>query len=358
MKRPSRRQVLQATGTLGAVSLAGCGGNQTTTTTGGGAESIRAAWVTDTPVGDLGWSWAHDQGRQAVEAELENVETTIQEEVPPADAKQVMENLVDQGWDIIFGNAFGYMDAMKTLSQQHDDVAFEHTTGTTYNDNMGLYFGRQYQSRYLLGKAAGLLDDVDTVGYVGAFPLPEVVRGINAFTLGARSVDEDLTTKVRWVNSWFDPPKETEAAKSLIDAGADLMAQHQDSPSALKAAANADIWASGYQAPMENFAGDNYLSSAIWDWGEFYVPTVQELRNGEWSGDFEWLGLNSGLVAVDEFGPEVPTEVVDEVESTQASIEAGDLAVWEGTKFEEETDWWKYAKMQEFVEGVDGTIPS
>lgn len=379
----SRRHALKTVGVLGAVGLAGCtgdggdggdgsdgdsdGGDESdgdsngsdggSTDGGDGDDTFRAAWVTDTPVGDLGWSWSHDQGRQAVEEELDGVETTIQEEVAPEDAGRVMDELSTDGYDVIFGCAFGYMDAMMSLAEEYPDIAYEHCTGVNREGDMGIYFGRQYQTRYLVGQTAGLIDDIDTIGYVAAFPIPEVIRGINAMTLGARSVDEDVTTKVRWTNTWFDPPTETDAANSLIEEDVDMLAQHQDSPAALNAATDSDIWASGYQAPMKQFAEGNYLTSPIWDWANFYVPTIQEIREGAWEADFDWDGLNEGVVAMDEFGDEVPDSAIQEVESTRESIESGDFDIWADTQFADREDWWLYSSMETFVPGVDGTIP-
>lgn len=377
----TRRQALRTAGAIGAVGLAGCGGDggdgsddssgdggnggdgdgDGGATDGdggdGGDGTVRAAWVTDTPVGDLGWSWAHDQGRQAVQAEYDWVETSIQEEVAPEDAGRVMEELSQGGADVIFGCAFGYMDAMISLSEEYPDVVYEHATGVNLEGNISIYFGRQYQTRYLVGQAAGLMDDIDTIGYVAAFPIPEVIRGINAMTLGARSVDEDMTVTVRWTNTWFDPPKETDAAKSLIDEGVDMLAQHQDSPAALNEAADNDIWASGYQAPMKQFAEENYLTSPIWNWENYYVPTVQEVRDGTWESEFDWPGLSEGVVAIDEFGDEIPESVVEDVEATRETIQSGDLNIWSDTTFAGEDDWWLYTSMEEFVPGVDGTIP-
>jgi basic membrane protein A len=234
-----------------------------------------------------------------VDDEFDWVETTIQESVAPADAYQIMSGLADEEYDVIFGCAFGYMDTMKELSKEYSDIAWEHTSGFEYGDNLGLYFGRQYQTRYLVGIAAGMLDDVEQIGYVGAHPIPEVIRGINAMALGARSVDENVTIKTRFTNTWYDPPLESDAAQSLIDEGADLMAQHQDSPSALRTAADNDIWATGYQAPMGQHAGENYLTSSIWNWKDFYIPTVEQVHNDEWEVDFQWLGLDSGVVSYD-----------------------------------------------------------
>jgi basic membrane protein A len=247
--------------------------------------------------------------------------------------------------------------ACSSLAEEYPDVAYEHATGVNREGGMGIYFGRQYQNRYLLGQAAGLMDGIETIGYVAAFPLPEVIRGINALALGARSVGADPTITVRWTNTWFDPPTETDAAQSLIDEGADMMAQHQDSPAALNAAADAGIWASGYQAPMKDLAGENYLTSPIWNWSAFYVPAIRSVREGTWQPDFYWGGLNEGVVALDEFGSEVPESVVEEVQATKETIQNGDLDIWAETAFADREDWWLYSSMEAFVPRIDGEIP-
>jgi basic membrane protein A len=203
-----------------------------------------------------------------------------------------------------------------------------------------------------------MLTEADSLGYVAAFPIAEVVRGINAFTLGAASVNENVSTKVRWTNTWFDPPTEQEAANSLIDEGVDVMAQHQDSPAAVQAAAEADIWATGYDAPMNEQGGDNYVTSPIWHWGEFYAPTVKSVREGTWEADAYWEGLNAGIVDISEWGPQVPDTVTSDVSDVRSGIESGDVDVWAGSKFEGESDEFLFQEMSSYVEQVEGEVPS
>jgi len=223
---------------------------------------------------------------------------------------------------------------------------------------MGRYMGRIYQPRYLAGQATGMVTENNNIGYVAAFPIPEVVRSINSMALGARSVNPDATFKVRWTNAWFDPPTSQEAANSLIDENCDVIAQEQDSPAAVKAAAEADVWASGYNAPMGEFGGENYLISPIWDWSQFYVPAVEDVHEGEWESDFFWGGMETGLPKLDEWGPNVPQGVKDTVASSKEDILNGDLNVWEGSKFEGEDDTFLFQEMQSYVEGVEGEVPS
>jgi len=246
---------------------------------------------------------------------------------------------------------------MYSVAENNPEVVYEHCSGYRTRENMGRYFGRIDQARYLAGVAAGLVTEANTLGYVAAFPISEVIRGINAFTLGAASVNANVSTKVRWTNSWFDPQTEREAANNLIDEGVDVMAQHQDSTAAVQAAAEADIWATGYNAPMQEFAEDNYLTSPIWHWEVFYEPTLEAVRNGNWEPDFSYQGLESGLVDIDDWGPEVPDDVKSEVESLRGDIESGDLDIWAESKFADADVSTRFQDMGSFVEQVEGSVP-
>jgi basic membrane protein A len=259
--------------------------------------------------------------------------------------------------DIIFGTTFGYMDPMFSVAEDHPDVMFEHATGYRTRENMGRYMGRIYQPRYLAGQAAGMVTENNNIGYVAAFPIPEVVRSINSMALGARSVNPDATFKVRWTNAWFDPPTSQEAAQSLIDEDCDVIAQEQDSPAAVKAANEAGVWASGYNAPMGEFGGENYLISPVWNWEEFYIPTVESVHDGTWESGFFWGGMETDLPALDDWGSSVPLEVKDTVASTEEDILNGDLEVWADSKFEGESDEFLFQEMQSYVEGVEGEVP-
>ncbi|MFB6087318.1 MAG: BMP family ABC transporter substrate-binding protein [Haloarculaceae archaeon] len=360
----SRRTTLKTVGGLGAAGLtglAGCTSSSESTTTGsgsGGTDSVKAAWLYISVPGDKGWSWAHDQGRKAVDEKFDWLTTATSAEVAPANAKKVIREYTNNDYDIIFGTTFEYMDPMHAVAKNNPDTLYEHCSGYKTRENMGRYFGRMYQARYLAGVAAGMVTEANKLGYVAAFPIPEVVRGINAFTLGAASVNPEVTTKVRWTNTWFDPAKEREAAKSLIDAGVDVMAQHQDSAAAVKAAANADIWATGYDAPMGKFAGDNYLTSPIWHWDVFYEPTVRAVKNGSWTSDFYYKGLNAGIVDIDEWGPAVPQNVKSTVGDKRTKLENGNLDVWAGSKFADKSQKFRFQKMGSFVKHVEGTVPS
>ncbi len=373
-----RRNVLRTLGAAGVLGLAGCGGDGgddggsdggdgsdggssdggSSDGGDGGSETVRAAWLYISEIGDLGWSWAHNEGRKAVEEEFDNVETDYTESVPPDEGERVMSQYAQDDFDIVFGTTFGYMDPMFTVAENNPDTYFEHATGFRTRENMGRYMGRIYQPRYLAGQACGMVTENNNIGYVAAFPIPEVVRSINSMALGARSVNPDATFKVRWTNAWFDPPTSQEAANSLIDEDCDVIAQEQDSPAAVRAANEADVWASGYNAPMGEFGGENYLISPVWDWSQFYVPAVRDVIEGNWESDFFWGGMETGLPKLDEWGPNVPQEVKDTVASSKEDILNGDLDVWEGSKFEGESDQFLFQEMQSYVEGVEGEVPS
>jgi len=381
MKRNlSRRDALRALGVAGMIGIAGCGGDGGGGSDGGdgsdgsdgdstdgddgsdmensGMDTVRAAWVYNSEVGDLGWSWAHNEGRKATAEEFDWLETDFTEAVAPENSERIFRQYANDGFDVVFGCTFGYQDPMASVAEDFPDIRFEHNTGYLTRENMGRYMGRIYQARYMAGVAAGMVTETNTLGYVAAFPIAEVVRGINAFTLGAASVNDEISTKVRWTNTWFDPPTEQEAANSLIDEGVDVMAQHQDSPAAVRAANEADIWATGYDAPMGEFGGDNYLTSPIWHWEEFYRPTVESVREGTWEADAYWEGLNAGIVDLSEWGSNVPEEVKTDVAEVRSQIEGGDLDVWAGSQFEGESDEFLFQEMGSYVEEVDGEVPS
>jgi basic membrane protein A len=367
--------MVKTLGVAGLAGLAGCtgdgggdatdtegengngNGGMTGTPTGTEDDTVRAAWLYISEVGDLGWSWAHDQGRQTVDAEFDWLETEFSEAIAPPDGKDEMERYTNEGYDIVFGTTFEYMSDMVDLSNDNPDTLYEHCSGFQTTDNLGRYFGRMDQARYLAGVASGMMTEANTLGYVAAFPISEVVRGINAFTLGARSVNAEVTTKVRWTNSWYDPPGESEAAEALIDEGVDVMAQHQDSPSALEAAAEAGIWATGYDAPMGDFAGENYITSPIWHWEEFYRPTLESVRDGTWESDFYYGDISEGIVDIDDWGSEVPASVDEEVSSIRTDIENGDLDIWADSSFSDWNTSERFQNMGSYVEGVEGSVP-
>jgi basic membrane protein A len=285
-------------------------------------EELKAAFIYVGPVGDLGWSWEHDRGRKMLESEFGGkVKTAYIESVPEGpDAARVIRQYAQQGFKVIFATSFGYMDPMLEVSRDFPDVYFEHCSGFKTAPNMSTYFGRMYQPRYLSGIVAGKMTRSNIIGYAAAFPIPEVIRGINAFTLGARSVNPKVQVRVVWTRTWFDPVKEREAAVALLDAGADIIAQHQDTTEPQKAAKERDLLSIGYDSDMRGFVGDSVLTSPIWNWGSYYVNTVEAILNGTWKTHQYWGGLKEGIVKLSDFSPKVPQTVRDLVAEKQQVI--------------------------------------
>jgi basic membrane protein A len=329
------------------------------------AKEMKVGFVYVSPIGDAGWSYAHDVGRQAVE-ELDGVSTSYVEAVPEGpDSERVMQNMARKNFDIVFATSFGYMDPMLKVAKQFPDTVFMHCSGFKTAENMGNYFGRMYQARYLSGMVAGAMSKSNILGYVAAFPIPEVIRGINAFTLGAQAMNAEAKVRVVWTKTWYDPATEKEAAKSLLDVGADVIAQHQDSPGPQEAAQEKGVYSIGYNSDMSIFAPKAHLTAPIWNWAPYYTSVVESVRNGTWKSQSVWPGMETGIVDLAPFGPMVPKEVQDMVNAKKAEIVKGDAAVFagpvkdqdgnvkviEGTTADDNTllgmDW--------FVEGVIGT---
>ena len=291
---------------------------------------VKAAFVYVSPVGDAGWTLAHDKGRQAIDA-LDYVETAYTEAVPEgADAERTISQYVRQGYNLIFTTSFGYMDPTITVAKGAPDVTFMHCSGFKTADNVGTYFGRMYQPRYLTGMIAGKMTTSNILGYVAAHPIPEVIRGINAFALGARSVNPKAQVRVVWTQTWYDPAKEREAGESLLDVGADVIAQHQDTPAPQQAAQDRQRYSIGYNSDMSGFAPKAHLTAPIWNWEVIYRKVADEVHNGTWSSYQYWGGLGDGVVDLAPYGEMVPQEVRDMVEAKKAEIVAGGWDVFTG----------------------------
>lgn len=329
------------------------------------AKDLKVGFIYVSPVGDAGYSYAHDMGRQAV-AKMEGVETSYVESVPEgADATRVINNMARKGFDIIFGTSFGYMDPMLKVAKKFPKTTFMHCSGYKTAPNMSAYFGRIYQSRYLAGLVAGSMTKSNIIGYAAAFPIPEVKRGINAFTLGVRAVNPKAKVHVVWTKTWYDPATEKEAAKSLIDIGSDVIAQHQDSPGPQEAAEEAGIYSIGYNSDMSGFAPKAHLTSVVWNWAAFYPMVVEKVRKGEWKADHYWWGLSEGVVDLAPYGDMVPKAVRTMVDARKEEIKNGTFKVFTGPikdqsgavrikKGEVASDE-VLAGMDWFVEGVEGS---
>lgn len=331
-----------------------------------GAEApIKVGFVYVSPIGDAGWSYAHDQGRQYINA-MEGVTTSFVEAVPEGpDSERVMINMARKNYNLIFATSYGYMDPMLKVAKQFPNVVFMHCSGFKTAKNMGNYFGRIYQARYLSGMVAGAMTKTKTLGYVAAFPIPEVIRGINAFALGARSVNPDVKVRVVWTKTWYDPATEKEAAKSLLDVGADVITQHQDSPAAQEAAQERGVYSVGYNSDMSKFAPKSHLCAPIWNWGPFYKEMVDNVRQKKWKNQSYWYGLEHGIVDLSPMGSMVPQKVQSRVMAKKKEIAAGKSKVFSGP-INDQSGKLRIAKgavaadkellgMTWFVEGVIGT---
>jgi len=329
-------------------------------------EKVKVGFVYVGPASDGGWSWAHDQGRLYLEEKL-GVETMFKESVSEGpEVEKVLNDMIDLGANVIFTTSYGFMDFTETVAKQHPDVKFLHCSGYKTLDNMSNYFGRMYEPRYLSGIVAAMKTESDTIGYVAAFPLPEVVRAINAFTLGVQSIKPDAVVKVKWVNSWYDPIREKEAALALLDEGVDVIAQHADTPGPQQAAEERGKWSIGYNADMSAAAPKAYMTSPLWNWGPYYVEQVQAVMDGTWKSSSVWEGMKDGIVSLAPLTEIAPQGAKEAIEKAQAEITEGKLQVFEGplkdqtgtvrvpegTVMEDEEVW----MMDWFVEGVEGKV--
>jgi basic membrane protein A len=288
------------------------------------AQDMNVGFVYVSPIGDAGWSYAHDQGRLALE-KVDGVKTSYVEAVAEGpDSERVILNMARKGYDVIFATSFGYMDPMLKVAKKFPKAVFMHCSGFKTAENMGNYFGRMYQARYLSGMVAGAMTKSNTLGYAAAFPIPEVIRGINAFTLGAQAVNPDVTVRVVWTKTWYDPATEKEAAKSLLDVGADVIAQHQDSPGPQEAAQEKGVYSIGYNTDMSQFAPKAHLTAPIWNWGTFYVDTINKVKAGTWKAESTWPGLAEGIVDLAPMSKMVPKEVQDLVLAKKDAIKGGE----------------------------------
>lgn len=319
------------------------------------------------PIGDHGWSYQHDQGRLAVEKAL-GVKTTYVESVPEgADAERVIRQLASKGNDIIFTTSFGYMNPTIKVAKRFKNVKFEHATGYKRAANVSTYSSRFYEGRAILGTIAGMMTKTNTVGYIGSFPIPEVIRGIDAFTIALRKVNPKARVKVVWVNSWFDPGKESDAAKTLIDQGVDIITQHTDSPAPLQVAEKRGVYAFGQASDMKAFAPKAQLTSIIDNWDDYYIARVKAVMDSSWKSTDTWGGIKSGMVEMAPYGDAVPMDVRKKADVVKQSIVDGSLHPFQGpiknqkgelvVKAGEVLSDKELSGLSWYVEGVEGSIP-
>lgn len=317
-----------------------------------GQDSITAGYVFLTTPGDAGWTFRHDLGRQFAENNIEgvSVNSLTVEGVADADAGAAVQNLVNAGSQIVFATSFGFLSGTQEVAAANEGLFFEHCSGfTTQAPNMGAYFGRMYQARYLSGIVAGLMTETNQLGYVAAIPIPEVIRIANAFYLGALSVNPDVTMQITALGSFFDPGLAREQANALIDDGADVVTMHEDTPSVPQAAEDRGVFSVSYQSDMSSFARQSHITGVEWNWGPYYLNTLELVRDGEWSVRNVWSGfedtsfvaplvglvngtgggdsglINEELIASVRSEAKV-TEILDAVTAAQAALDASENA--------------------------------
>lgn len=332
-------------------------------------DPLQVAFVYVGPTGDAGWTYAHDEARKYMEKKLGNqVKTTYVESVAEgADAERVITELARAGNKLIFTTSFGYMNPTLKVAKKFPDVKFEHASGYKRSKNVGTYFNRVYQGRYLTGMVAGLMTKSNILGYVGSFPIPEVIRGINAFTLGARAVNPKAEVKVVWVSSWYDPGKESEAALAMINMGVDVVTQHTDSPGPINAAEKKKVYAIGYHSDMSVYGPNAHLTSTQHNWGPLYTAKTQAVLDGTWKSEDVWGGLSDNALALAPYHKGVQKHVSAVVDHAKSLITQGKLHPFAGPiknqsgkvmvpKGKAMSDG-EMLSMKWYVEGVQGKIP-
>ena len=319
-----------------------------------GGDKLKVGFIYVGPVGDHGWTYMHDQGRLTVEKELgDQVETTYVESVKyGADAERVITQMAMQGVDIIFATSFGYMDQMLSVAKKFPNVKFEHATGYKTAPNMSVYSSKFYQGRYIQGVIAGMMSEKGKAGYIASFPIPEVVRGINAFYLGATSINPDFDLDIVWVNTWYDPAKEGDAAGVLIGQGADIITQHTDSTAPLQIAQSKGILAFGQASDMYNFAPDSQMTAIIDQWGPYYVARVKAVLDGTWESSDTWGGMDTGMVEMAPY-TNVPPAVEIVAKNLEAAIMSGEFDPF-GGKF----TVGELLGMNKYLPGIDAQVPN
>ena len=328
---------------------------------------FKIAFVYIGPPGDMGWTYEQERGRLAVQKKFgDKIETKYIENVPEGpDAERIIRQYATAGFDMIFTTSFGYMDPTLAVAKDFPNVIFEHCSGYKTAPNMATYFGRIEEARYLTGIIAGRMTKTNIIGYVAAFSTPEVVRGINGFTLGVRSVNPKAQVRVVQTNTWYDPVKEREAAVALLDAGADIIAQHQDTTEPQKAAQERGKLSIGYDSDMGKFVGDSVLASATWNWEVYFTQTIQAALDGKWKTHEYWGGLKDNIVQLSSISPKVPASVRNEVEAARQKIlggwsiftgpikdQSGKVVYQAGQVIPDD----KQLSMDWFVEGVVGKV--
>ncbi|MCP4178555.1 MAG: BMP family ABC transporter substrate-binding protein [bacterium] len=331
-------------------------------------KKFKIAFIYIGPPGDLGWTFEHDRGKQMIKKKFgKKVEVVHVEDVPEGEeALETIRGFAEDGYNMIFTTSFGYMDPVFKVATEFPEVYFEHCSGNITRKNLSTYFGKMYQSRYLSGLVAGGMTKTNIIGYVAATPIPEVTRGINAFTIGVREVNPDAIVRVKWTNTWSNPSLERETTIELLNGGADIIAQHQDSIEPQKAAKERGKYSIGYNSDMSLYIGDSVLTSSVWNWGVYYTRTVDEALKGIWEPEEYWGGLGEGVVSLAQLSPLVPEELGILVEEKKMMIISGKWDVFTGPIKDQNGNVLVAAGVQVdketllsksfFVEGVDGHL--
>ena len=372
------KRTLLAAGISAAIlaTLAGCGGKKEEPKAAAPAvaapakvEPLKVAFAYVGPVGDGGWTFAHDNARKAVEKEFgDKVVTSFVEKVPEsADAERVFRDLASQGNKVIFGTTFGYMEPMLKIAPDFKDIKFEHATGYKTAENMRTYDSRTYEGAYMAGVIAGKMTQTNTLGVVGSIPIPEVIRNINSFTLGAQSVNPKVKTKVVWVNEWFNPPKETEAATALINGGADVLMQNTDSPAVLKTAQEKGKRAFGWDSDMTAYGPKAHLGSAVINWAPYYIKATKDVLEGKWATGSSWWGVKEGAIDMVSIAEDVPADIKAKIDEIKTGLKAGTFHPWAGPIVDQAgkelvakgatADDKFLSGVNFYVKGVEGKVP-
>ncbi len=365
---------------IAAATLVGCGKKEEAKPAAAAApaaapapakpDPLKIAFAYVGPTGDGGWTYAHDQARKALEKEFgDKIVTSFVEKVPEsADAERVFRDLVGQGNKLIFGTTFGYMEPMLKLAPEYKDVKFEHATGYKQADNMRTYDSRTYEGAYMAGVIAGKMTKSNTLGVVGSVPIPEVIRNINSFTLGAQSINPKIKTRVVWVNEWFNPGKETEAATALINGGADVLMQNTDSSAVLQTAEKMGKRAFGWDSDMTAYGPKAHLGSAIINWAPYYIKTTKEALDGTWKGGgASWWGVKEGAIDMVSVAADVPEDAKKKLDEVKAGLKDGTYTIWKGPIMSNEgkemlakdvvADDKFLGGLATYVKGVEGKVP-
>jgi simple sugar transport system substrate-binding protein len=333
------------------------------------AAQTKVGFVYVSPIGDAGWTFQHDQGRRQMEQALAGkVTTKYVENVPEgADAERVIRELAASGHKIVFATSFGYMNYAERVAKAFPNVVFLHATGYKRGKNLGTYNARFYEGRYLNGVIAGQMTKTNVLGYVAAFPIPEVLQGINAFTRGARSVNPKAEVRVIWVNSWYDPGKERDAANTLLAQNADVVTHHTDSTAVVQAAEEKGKWAFGYHSDMSKYGSKSHLTATMHVWGDYYTKAVNDVLAGTWKAGDIWGGFKDGMIKLAPLNPAIPAHVREQVAKLEAELKAGKFHPFAGPVKDQDgkerlpagqvMDDVALGKMDYYVEGVASKLP-